>query len=136
RTGVRQRTKSVDTALESEQRFGLDDEVTYRRFAGAVAASRAALRALVEDLRSRGHTIAALGATAKGNTLLNYCGLNAQDIAYIADSTEVKQGLLNPGTHIPIRPEAALILERPAYTLLLAWNYADDILRKFESYVE
>lgn len=123
-------------ALEAaESRDGLDDEARYERFAQDVAASRQALRTLLEDARSRGRRVAAIGATAKGNTLLNYCGLTTTDIAYIADSTPAKQGMLTPGAHIPIRPESALRLDPPDLTLLLAWNYADAILAKFSDYI-
>jgi len=74
-------------------------------------------------------------ASAKGNTLLNYCGLGTAEVEFVADSTELKQGMLTPGAHIPIRPEAALGEERPDHALLLAWNYADAIVEKFADYI-
>jgi len=82
----------------------------------------------------RGASLAAYGATAKGNTLLNYCGIGHETLDFVADTTAFKQGLLTPGTHIPVLPEAALLERRPDYTVLLAWNYADAIFRRQSAY--
>jgi hypothetical protein len=71
--------------------------------------------------------IAAYGATAKGNTLLGYCGLDDADIEYIVDRNPLKQGMLTPGQHIPIVPPARLVENPPHVLLLLAWNLAEEI---------
>ena len=107
----------------------------YAAFAQRVAASRAALRDLLAREASAGRTIAGYGATAKGNTLLSYCDLGPDTVAFIADTTPYKQGLLTPGMHIPVLPEAELLARMPDRTLLLAWNYADAILERRRDYV-
>ena len=75
-----------------------------------------------------------MSASAKGSTLLNYCGIGTDTLDFIADSTSFKQGMLSSGMHIPIRPEDAIAQERPDYLLLLAWNYADAIVARFADY--
>ena len=120
----------------SRRKIDLGSAEAFARFARRVEASRDALREMIFRLRAAGSEIAALGATAKGNTLLNYCSLGAGEISWIGDSTPLKQGLLTPGSHIPIRADSTILAEGPPYTLLLAWNYADSILRRFSSYTE
>lgn len=129
-------TAELEGVRGSEDRSGLGDASTYRRFAGRVAESRAALRAVVASAKADGKRLAALGATAKGNTLLNYCEIGADTVAYIGDSTTLKQGLLSPGMHVPIVPEARLNEDRPDLILLLAWNYADAIVPRYRDYLE
>jgi novobiocin biosynthesis protein NovU/D-mycarose 3-C-methyltransferase len=122
--------------LAAEERAGLGDPETYRRFDERVRASRTALRELIIAERGRGARVAALGATAKGNTLLNYCRLGPAEVEYIGDSTRLKQGLLTPGMHIPVVAEAKLKDDRPELILLLAWNYADAIVPRYRDYLE
>lgn len=111
-------------------------EDVFEEFASRVRLSRSSLLSMLEGLARSGSRVAGIGATAKGNTLLNYCGIGPGLVEFIADSTTLKQGLLTPGMHIPVRPENAILDDRPDYTLLLAWNYADQILKRFSSYVE
>jgi len=111
-----------------------DAESVFATFAGRVEAQRTALRALLAELRSNGTRLAGYGATAKGNTMLNYCGIGADTLAFVADTTPYKQGLLTPGMHIPVRPESAVDEERIEVLLLLAWNYADAIVSRMTTY--
>lgn len=134
RRGKRGPTAELVAALAAERAAGLEDPATLRLFASRVAASRETLCRMLMDLRGEGRTVAGLGATAKGNTLLNYCGIGPELVAYVADSTPLKVGRLTPGMRIPIRAERTIVDERPDYTLLLAWNYADAILAKFRDY--
>lgn len=121
---------------EEEDAHGLHELATLRRFAECVAEFRRALRQLVADIRGRGQKIVGLGAPAKGVILLNYCGLGPDDIAYLVDSTELKQRRFLPGVHIPVYAEDVLHTdERPCdYFLLLAWNFRDALLRKVEPF--
>jgi len=135
RAGRNRPTDALRALREVEARSGLADEATYARLADRVRASRDALRSAVREVRAAGRTLGALGATAKSCTLLHYCGLGSDDIAFIADSTSQKQGRLAPGTHIPIRPERALVDEMPERALLLAWNYADAVVKRHAEYV-
>jgi novobiocin biosynthesis protein NovU/D-mycarose 3-C-methyltransferase len=136
RKGRRATTEDLARIREVEERAGLGDPQTYRRFAERVAASRTALRELITAERGRGARVAALGATAKGNTLLNYCGLGPAEVEYVGDSTPLKQGLLTPGMHIPVVAEARLKEDRPDLILLLAWNYADAIVPRYRDFLE
>lgn len=135
RPGTRTRSDALTEMLEGEAASGLLDGATYSRFASQVATSREAIRQMLTRLRAEGRRVAALGATAKGNTMLNYCLIGPELIEFVADTTPFKQGLLTPGMHIPVRPESALLEERPDYTVLLAWNYADAIVRKHGGYL-
>lgn len=128
-------TSALDAAIAQEESLNLSETATYEKFSSAVRYSRDSLRDLVCRSRADGARVAALGATAKGNTLLNYCGLGLADIDYVADSTPLKQGLLTPGTHIPVVAESRIRTDRPDLTLLLAWNYADAILARFGDYI-
>jgi len=121
---------SVRQLLLHEEKIGLTRLATFERFAKRASANKAELRELFRELKRKQKTIAGYGAPAKGNTLLNYCGFGRRALAFITDTTPSKQGLLAPGTHIPIVPPAILKTELPDYLLLLAWNYADAILEK------
>lgn len=135
RKGARPVGAEVEAMVEAEERAGLHDASAYRRFAERVFRSREALRELLDRLKAKGHGLAGYGATAKGNTLLNYCRIGPELIEFIADTTPQKQGLLTPGTRIPVVAEARFLEQQPDYTLLLAWNYADAIVRRRADYV-
>lgn len=134
RAGARQTSAAVTGLADREQR-AVSGRGPFERFAREVANSRDALRAMMSGLRSEGARIAGYGATAKSTTLLTYCGLGADAIEFIADSTPAKQGRLTPGTRIPIVPEEAIVERRPDYALLLAWNYAERILERSTAYL-
>jgi hypothetical protein len=118
----------VTAALEDEDRWGVTEPVTYDAFAGRVAALRRDLTALVDRLRSEGKTVAAYGASAKGATLLNYCGIGQEQLAFVADRSPYKQGRFMPGARLPVVPASSLAARAPDYALLLTWNFADEIL--------
>ncbi len=134
RRGVRAVSDSVGRTRESEAARGLDDPTTYRSFARNVERSRTELIDLLGGLRAQGKRIAGHGASAKGSTLLNYCGIGTETLEFIADGTPFKHGKLSPGTHVPIRDETAILDEVPDFTLLLAWNYADSVVPRFAAY--
>jgi SAM-dependent methyltransferase len=136
RKGKHAQTGDLARLRAAEERALLGDPQTYRRFAERVRASRTALRELITAERGRGARVAGLGATAKGNTLLNYCKLGPAEVEYIGDSTPLKQGLLTPGMHIRVVAEAKLKDDHPELILLLAWNYADAIVPRYRDYVE
>jgi C-methyltransferase len=102
----------------------------FERFAANAAGIRSSLRSLVTDLASRGHSIYTYGATAKGNTLLNYVGLTREHIRYCVDSTTIKQGKYLPQSRIEIIPEESAYASPPDYFLLTAWNFKDEIIAK------
>ncbi|MBI2051388.1 methyltransferase domain-containing protein [Candidatus Roizmanbacteria bacterium] len=114
----------------------LNKKEAYDEFARRVAGIKRDLMEYLKSLKSQRKRIVGYGAAAKGNVLLNYCGVTSELLSYIVDSIPYKQGRYTPGTHIPIYPEARLAKDRPDYTLLLAWNFADEILKKQVKYRE
>jgi SAM-dependent methyltransferase len=94
------------------------------------------LRAKVNDLVSKGHSVVGYGASAKATVWLNACWFTRKQIQFVADSTPQKQYKMMPGTNIPVVDEAALIRERPDYAILFAWNYAAEIMSKNTAYTD
>jgi SAM-dependent methyltransferase len=125
---------SVSSFVDAEQEAGLDAPARYRKFATDVEKSRVLLRQMVCDLRTQGRSLAAYGAPAKGNTLLNYCGLDTTMIPFTVDRNERKVGLYTPGMHIPVRPVSALVECRPDNVMILAWNFASEIMNQQRGY--
>jgi hypothetical protein len=122
--------------LREEANIGLNRFDYYAGFARRVEALRDQLRTLLQNLRAEGKVIAAYGAAAKGSTMLNYVGLGTDLVEFVVDRNPYKQGLHMPGTHQPILPVEALVERRPDYTLILAWNFKDEIMRQQAVYAE
>jgi novobiocin biosynthesis protein NovU/D-mycarose 3-C-methyltransferase len=135
RPGAHPPTADLAAARAAERDAHLGDPAAYAGFAERVSASRDALRKLLADLVRSGHRVAGLGATAKSCTLLHYCGIGTETIDFIGDSTPLKQGLLTPGTHIPVRAESSILDGRSDRVLLLAWNYADAIMGRHSDFI-
>jgi SAM-dependent methyltransferase len=129
RRGVR-----VEELLAAEAAWGVTTEEPYRTFADRVGLVRERLRELLGELRTEGKRIAAYGASAKGTTLLTFCGIGRETLDFVVDRSPLKQGLFTPGTRIPIHPTERLVEEMPDYTLLLTWNFADEILDQQAEY--
>jgi SAM-dependent methyltransferase len=123
-------TERARELLEREQAAGLDDLDTYRSYAERVQADKREILSLLIELKRDGNSIAGYGAPAKGNTLLNYCGIGTDFIDYTVDANPHKQGSLLPGTHIPIRPLEALRETRPDVVLILPWNLRHEIMEQ------
>lgn len=132
----KKRSKNVDQLLLMEQEAKLHDLDTYIKFANNVILVKERLVKLLKTLKNDGAKITAYGATAKGNTLLNFCNIGANILDYISDTTPLKQECYTPGMHIPIVSEDKFHKSPPDYALLLAWNYADEILQKEMYYRE
>jgi SAM-dependent methyltransferase len=134
--GTRPRTERVAQQLQAEATDGLTNAERYRTFADQVRHVRAELLHLLESLKRSGKLIAAYGAPAKGNTLLNYCGIGRDLLEFTVDRSPHKQGLLLPGSRLPVRAPDALVDERPDYVLVLAWNMIDEILSQQTAYLK
>jgi hypothetical protein len=93
-----------------------------------VAATKRALLRFLIDAREAGKRVAGYGAPAKGNTLLNYCGVRGDLLEFTVDMSPRKQGTLLPGTRIPVLAPAALKEKRPDIVLILPWNLKDEIV--------
>lgn len=126
----RKSEKSVIDFLEKEKLIGLNKEETFIKFGKKVEKSKKELKNLLLKLKGDGKVIVTYGAPAKGNTLLNYFGLDGSVIDYAIDTTHFKQGKYTPGTHIQIFSPEKILKVKPDYFLLLAWNYKDAILEK------
>jgi hypothetical protein len=120
--------------LDEEQRKGLAGLPYYQSFAARAQELKTALNTRITDWRRAGHAMAAYGASAKGSTLLNFYGLGPAQLDFVVDRSTYKQGRLTPGTHLPILPPEELLARRPDYTLLLTWNFADEILAQQRAY--
>jgi SAM-dependent methyltransferase len=125
---------AVAALLAEEKAKGMDALPYYESFSARVSELKRSLVALLQQLKGEGKTIAAYGASAKGSTLLNYFGLGQETLDFVTDRSTYKQGRLTPGTHIPIVPPEELARRRPDYTLLLTWNFADEILAQQQAY--
>lgn len=132
--GVGEPAPAVSQMLEAEHARGADKLATFQRFALAVERLRTDIRAFLVELRATGKTIAAYGAAAKGATLLNYCGIGRDLVDFVVDRSPLKQRLAMPGVHLPILPTDALLQRRPDYVLLLAWNFAAEIIEQQSPY--
>jgi SAM-dependent methyltransferase len=111
-----------------ERAAGLESPERYRAFGEQVKRTKRDLLRFLIEAREAGRTVVGYGAPAKGNTLLNYCGVKTDLLAYTVDVNPHKQGKLLPGTRIPILDPAAIMETRPDYVLILAWNIMDEIV--------
>jgi hypothetical protein len=118
----------------AEDAQGLTTHSRYREFARDVEHNRRALVTLLESLRDQGQRVVGYGAPAKGNTLLNYCGIGTELLPFTVDQNPWKVGRYTPGMHIPVKSVDALHEFTPDYVLILAWNFADEIMEQLEEF--
>jgi hypothetical protein len=125
---ARPSSPAVSRVLAAEQRAGLRDLATYRSFQARADRLKDDLVGFLIAQKREGRTVAAYGAAAKGNTLLNYGGVKPDLLAYVCDAAPSKQGKFTPGGHIPILAPEVLAERRPDVVLILPWNIADEIV--------
>ncbi len=113
-----------------ESELGLDQAETFTRLREKIERSREELVALLRKLKSEGKRVVGYGATSKSTTVTNYCGITPDLVAFISDTTPIKQGKLSPGAHIPVRGYSDFSAQPPDYALLFAWNHAQEIMEK------
>jgi len=121
------RTERFDSVLESERAYGLDNPKAYANFGTSVTAAKCALLEFLIGARRDGKTVVGYGAPAKGNTLLNYCGVGPELLPYTVDLSPHKQGRYLPGVQIPISDPRRIFDTKPDYVLILPWNLKDEI---------
>jgi SAM-dependent methyltransferase len=126
----RGRERSVDMTLAAERAAGLTQLATYRAFQRKADAIKNGLLRFLLESHADGLKVAAYGAAAKGNTLLNYAGVKPDLLPFVCDAAPSKQGKFLPGSHIPIVAPDALERERPAVVLILPWNIADEVVAR------
>lgn len=122
----------VEKLLKQELYAGIDKEDLYIGFADQVSKQKRMFLSLLIDLKEKGKQIVAYGAAAKGNTLLNYCGIQRDMIDYVVDKNPYKQGRYLPGSLIPIVAPEKLIETKPDYILILPWNIKNEILEQLD----
>ena len=120
---------SVEDNLKREKEFGLNDFVTYQRFADRVEKSKCDLLELLKEAKDSNKKVMCIGATCKSSVIFNYCGIYESLIQCISDTTPDKQNLFHPGTHIPIVDRGDININDYDYVFLGAWNFKDYIIK-------
>lgn len=134
RTGFASPDPTVAALLAEERGWGVGTEEPYIAFAREVVRMKESLSGLLAKLKDGGYSLAAYGAAAKGSTLLNTFGIDGTTLDFVADASPHKQGYYTPGSDLEVRPPSALLELMPDYVLLLAWNFADEILEQQREY--
>jgi hypothetical protein len=116
--------------LDKEIQAGLLDLATYEKFRMNVETTKRALLQCLISAKNRGKTVVGYGAPAKGNTLLNYCGIRTDFLDYTVDANPHKQNLFLPGTHIPIKHPDQIRIDKPDYIIILPWNIKEEIMKQ------
>lgn len=124
---TRQISPTVNAMLAEEELRGLQTSATYQHFQVKADRIKNDLLAFLIEQKRAGKKVAAYGAAAKGNTLLNYAGVKPDLLPFVCDAAPAKQGKFMPGSHIPILAPAALIDHRPDYLVILPWNIAAEV---------
>lgn len=128
--GAREVCDRVAAVRSKEKAARLDHVESYLNFSTKVVEIKADVLSFLIETKRANKRVAGYGAPAKGNTLLNYCGVGPEFIEFTVDRNEHKQGLFLPGTHIPIRAPDAILQARPDYVFILPWNLKDEIMRQ------
>jgi SAM-dependent methyltransferase len=129
--------RSIVSYYELQEKLaGLDSIEYYDDFSTRVSKFSYQLNVMLRTLKDKGAKISAYGAPAKGNTLLNYCGINNELIDFTVDLSPHKQGKFLPGSRIPILAPSELLEKHPSHTLILPWNFKEEIMKQQQEYRE
>lgn len=133
-TSAREIKMDVMKFIKEEEVLGLRQPATFRKFAKKIAQNKKNLNQLLKKIKSSGKTIVGYGAPAKGNTLLNYFKIGPEVLDYIIEDSLYKVGLFTPGMHIPVVSPKEISKTNPDFIFILAWNFAEPIMKKLDSY--
>ena len=125
---------AVARQRSKEEQLGLDRQQTFEQLRCNIESCRQQLMELLTRLRGQGKRIVGYAATSKSTTVTNYCGITADLVEFISDTTPIKQGKYSPGTHIPVRPYQEFADNFPDYALLFGWNHAKEIFAKEQEF--
>ncbi|MGD0294811.1 MAG: class I SAM-dependent methyltransferase [Terracidiphilus sp.] len=131
-TGERLRSARVDELLACECQAGMTTSRYYAGFQAKTDKVKNDFLSFLLDAKHQGQTVAAYGAAAKGNTLMNYAGIRPDLIAFVADRNPAKQGKYMPGSRIPITEELGLKSAKPDYVVILPWNLKTEVMQQLE----
>jgi len=123
-------TENVKLLIEKEKQYGLDTIDYYNNFTEKALKVKTDLLIFLLNQKKEGKKVAAYGAAAKGNTLLNYCGVKSDLIDFVVDANPHKQGKFLPASHIPVVSEAILKENKPDYVIILPWNLKEEITQQ------
>ncbi len=126
----REQSTAAREMLAREDAAGLRDVQTYLDYGARVVADKRQIVSLLIELKNEGLSIAGYGAAAKGNTLLNYCGVGRDFLDFTCDANPHKQGNVLPGTHIPVLSPDAISERKPDVVLILPWNIREEIMQQ------
>tara|TARA_Y100001978_G_C23516061_1_gene347971 strand:- start:208 stop:744 length:537 start_codon:yes stop_codon:yes gene_type:complete len=126
---------SVNELIKNEEKLGLHNLSTYKTFSNMIDKTGKKIKQTLLEIKSKGKTIAAYGAPAKATTLMYHFDIGAEMIDFIVDDSKWKQFLLSPGKNIPIYPREYIKIKRPDYILILAWNFAESIIKNNQEFI-
>lgn len=137
---IGKRSDKIASAVTDMRQYEEDKEFDkieiYSEYAEKVNATKNQLLKLLDRLKSEGKTIIGYGASGRGTTIMNYCGIDGKYLDYIVDDAPTKQGFFTPGTHVPIKPwDFTEESQFPDYIVLFAWAFTDEVIKKREDYL-
>ncbi len=124
----------VQRLIEEEERQGIYTRAVLDKFAAGVKQNKRDLVWLLHSLKHEGKRIVGVSAPAKGMTLLNYCRIDTEVLDFVTEKSKLKIGRYTPGAHIPVVPDSELLERQPDYALLLAWNFAEEIMHNLDEF--
>jgi ABC-type Fe3+-hydroxamate transport system substrate-binding protein len=123
-------SENVNALLNKEFSRGLNTIAYYRNFQNKATQIKYNLLQFLIEQKENGRKVAAYGAAAKGNTLLNYCGIKKDLIAFVVDASPYKQGKYLPGSHIAVVNEEEIKKYKPDYVFILPWNLKEEVMEQ------
>jgi SAM-dependent methyltransferase len=134
RIGLHKISNNVNTILEKEENSQINSKEKLEKYANDVKNQKKQLYNLLISLKQDNKRVVGLSAPAKGMTLLNYCKIDNHILDYVTEKSELKIGKYTPGMHIYVEPDQKLLEDKPDYALILAWNFADEIMKNLEDF--